>query len=152
MPCRCILNGIETEQLPEELQNLDPLSTQLIQRAKAFQAVYRLGTYTGKVPSHNSLKACKGTMFFLPLPLERTVHTLDEIERKGDGIPDRLPDPELFIVVNSKSKTKKTIWQSLINVDNLQAALEKLRQINWLYSNVDVNSLDEVSQRIVECE
>ena len=141
---------IETEQLPEELQNLHPLSTQLIQRAKAFQAVYRLGTYTGKVPSHNSLKACKGIMFFLPLPLERTVHTLDEIERKGDGIPDTLPDPELFIVVNSKSKTKKTIWQSLINVDNLQAALEKLRQINWLYSNVDVNSLDEASQRIVE--
>ena len=33
-----------------------------------------------KVPSHNSLKACKGTMFFLPLPLEKTVQTLEEVQ------------------------------------------------------------------------
>ena len=66
LPSRCVLNGLEVEPVPKELENLDPLSKQLIQKAKAFQAVYRLGTYTGKVPSHNSLKACKGTMSFLP--------------------------------------------------------------------------------------
>ena len=70
LPSRCVLNGLEVE---------DPLSKQLIQKAKAFQAVYRLGTYMGKVPSHNSLKACKGTMFFLPLPLEKTVKTMEEV-------------------------------------------------------------------------
>ena len=106
MPCRCVLNGLETEEVPDELKKLDPLSKQLIQRAKAFQAVYRLGTYTGKVPSHNSLKACKGTMFFLPLPLEKTVHTLEDVEKKTDGVPVRLPDPELYIIVNSHSQTK----------------------------------------------
>ena len=58
MPNRCGLNGLEVEPIPE---NLDPLSKQLIQRGKAFQAVFRLGTYTA---SHNSIKACKGTMFF----------------------------------------------------------------------------------------
>ena len=49
-----------------ELESLDPLRKQMIQRAKAFQAVYRLGTYTGKMPSHTSVKAGKGTMLFLP--------------------------------------------------------------------------------------
>ena len=107
MPNRCVLNGLEVEPVPPELQNLDPLSKQLIQRGKAFQAIYRLGTYSGKVPSHNSLKACKGTMFFLPLPLEKTVQTLEEVQNDTDGTPTGLPNPELYIIVNSKSQTKK---------------------------------------------
>ena len=71
MPCRCVLNGLETEHVPSELQQLDPLGKQLIQRGKA---VYRLGKYTLNVPSYSLLKACKGTMFFLPLPLKRCRH------------------------------------------------------------------------------
>ena len=55
MPCRCILNGLITEPVPKELQVLDPLS-KLIQRGNAFQTIFRLGTYTGKVPNYNSLK------------------------------------------------------------------------------------------------
>ena len=67
MPPRCVLNGLEVIPIPEELKKLDDLSKQLIQRAKAFQTVVRLGTYANKkVPSYNSLKACKGNMFFLP--------------------------------------------------------------------------------------
>ena len=108
MPNRCVLTGLEVEPVPPELQNLDPLGKQLIQRGKAFQAVYRLGTYSGKVPSHNSLKACKGTMFFLPLPLEKTVQTLEEVQNDTDGTLTGLPNPELYIIVNSKSQTKKT--------------------------------------------
>ena len=137
MPSRCDLNGLEVEPIPTELDNLDPLSKQLIQRGKAFQAVYRLGTYTGKVPSHNSIQACKGTMFFLPLPLEKTIQTLEEAN-KVDELPTALPNPELFIIVNSKSNSNKMIWQSLINVDSLRGALRKLREINWLYANIDV--------------
>ena len=42
--------------------------------------VVRLGTYTGEVPSYSSLKALKGAMFHLLLPLEKTMATLDEVE------------------------------------------------------------------------
>ena len=35
-------------------------------------------------------------------------------------------------------------------MDQVQAALEKLRQINWLYANMDVSSFDEASRCIVE--
>ena len=82
MPGRCVLNGLKVEPVPQDLEKLDLLSKQLIQQARAFQAVIRLGTYTRKVPSYNSLKACKGTMFFLPLPLEKTVQTLEAVENK----------------------------------------------------------------------
>jgi hypothetical protein len=79
MPPRCVLNGLQTVPIPDELSKLDDLGKQLIQRAKAFQAVVRLGTYTNKVPVYNSLKACKGNIFFLPLPLSKTLETLDDV-------------------------------------------------------------------------
>ena len=53
---RCVLNGLQCEPIPVELKNLDPLSLQLIQRAKCFQTVVRLETYMRKVPSYNRLK------------------------------------------------------------------------------------------------
>ena len=68
MPARCVLNGLETVPIPPELAKLDLLSRQLIQRAKCYQTIVRIGTYTGKVPTYNSLQACKGTMFFYPCP------------------------------------------------------------------------------------
>ena len=146
---RFVLNGLEVEEVPKELQDLDPLSKQLIQRAKAFQAVYRLGTYTGKVPSYNSLKACKGTMFSLPLPLDKTLATLEEVQNSVSGTKTGLPDP-VFIIVSSTSKTRNTVWQSLINVDTLRGALRKLKEINWVYADIDETSLDNASKRIIQ--
>ena len=64
IPPRSVLNGLYTEPVPEELANLTPLETQFIQRAKCFQTVVRLDTYTGKVPTYNHMKGVKGTMFF----------------------------------------------------------------------------------------
>ena len=64
LPPRCVLNGLETAP---ELAKLDALSSQLIQRAKCYQTIVRLGTHTAKIPVYSSLKACKGTMFFLCL-------------------------------------------------------------------------------------
>ena len=150
LPLRCVLNGLEVEEVTKGLQDIDPLSKQLIQRAKAFQAVYRLGTYMGKVPSYNSLKVCKGTMFFLPLPLDKTLATLEEMQNSVSGTKTGLPDPELFIIVNSKSKTRNTVWQSLINVNTLRGALRKLKEINWVYADIDETSLDDASKRIIE--
>ena len=77
LPPRCVLNGLRTVPIPPELDKLDSLSRQLIQLAKCYQTVVRLGTYTAKVPIYNSLKACKGTMFFLPLPMTKlSIHSI----------------------------------------------------------------------------
>ena len=90
LPPRCVLSGLQTVPIPMELAALDPLSRQLIQRAKCYQTIVRLGTYTAKVPIYNSLKAHMGTVFFLPLPLNKTLETL---EQSGHA----LPNPELYI-------------------------------------------------------
>ena len=89
-------------------------------------------------------------MFFLPLPLEKTVKTLEEVNEKTDGAATGLPNPELFIIVNSKSKTNKVVWQSLIDICALRDALRKLNDINWVYADVDEASLDDAAHRIIE--
>ena len=85
------------EPVPLELESLDALSKQIIQQAKAFQAVYRLCTYTSKVPSHTSVKACKRTIFVLQLLLDKTMETVEEIEDLAKGKLALLPNPELYV-------------------------------------------------------
>jgi len=89
MPGRCVLNGVYTEPIHEELTDLNTLESQFIQCVKCFQTVVRLGTYTGKVPIYNSLKAVNGTMFFLFLPLQ---NTLDRLNKAGKA--------EIYLIVH----------------------------------------------------
>ena len=140
------LNGLHTVPIPSELTLLDSLSRQLIQRAKCYQTIVRLGTYTGNVPSYNSLKACKGTMFFLPLPLNKTLETLDQVGQSGDTPPD----PELYIIVNGKPTKSKVVWRSLVNVNHVKAAVNTLRMCNWLYKDVTDKCIDEATKHIIE--
>ena len=65
----------------------------------------KIGNVYGKVPSYNSLKAIKGAMFHLPLPLEKTMATLDEV---GIDSPN-LPKPELCITVNGQQTKSNTV-------------------------------------------
>ena len=99
--------------------------------------------------TYNSLKACKGTKFFLPLPLNKTLNTLDQVKQSSNG-DTALPDPELYIIVNGKPTSSKVVWRSLVNVDHVKTAVQKLREINWLYSEVKDESVDKVSEKVIE--
>ena len=119
VPNRCILNGLITESIPNDLAKLNVLERQLIQKAKVFQTVVRLGAYTSKIPLHSSLKAVKGTMFFLPLPMERKINDL---------IADQsnvLPDPELYVLVDGQPTKDKVVWQTLVDAEDIKRATDK---------------------------
>ena len=119
----------ESERPPPKKarKQLFSLSCQLIQRAKCFQTIVRLGTHTLKVPTYNSLKALKGAMFYLPLPLEKTMETFNEV-----GIDsNHLPDPELYIIINGQPTKSNNVWRSLVDVNKIKAELRKLKEINW---------------------
>ena len=136
MPPRCVLNGLKVVEVPNELAKLDCLSRQFIQRAKAYQTVVRLGTYTNKVPMYNSLKACKGNIFFLPLPMHKIMETLGDVEEAEEA----LSNPELYIIVNCKPTKDKVVRHSLVDVNDgciemltthlLMKCLKKL--LKWL--------------------
>ena len=62
-----------------------------------------------------------GNHVFLPIPLEKTLQTLEEA---GEA----LPDPELYIIiiVNGVPSKNKLVWQSIVNVEHLKVAIQKL--------------------------
>ena len=140
LPPRCVLNGLETVEIKAPLAKLDRLSRQLIQRAKCYQTVVRLGKYTHKVPAYSSLKACKGTMFFLPLPFNSTVETVDEVIASKV-----LPEPELYIIIKNN-----VLWRDLVDVEDLKAAIKLLKKDNWLYKDLDDSSVDEAAKKVHE--
>ena len=55
---------------------------------------------------HSALKAIKGTVFFLPLPMDRTLSDLVA------GHSTNLPDPELYVFTDSQPTKERVIWQS----------------------------------------
>ena len=127
MPARCVLNGLHVVDVPPEFSRFDCVSKQFIQLAKAYQMVVLLGTYTAKVPTYNSLKACKGSMLFLPLPLDKTLQTLEDV-----GENTTLASPELYIIVNGRPTKSNVVWRTLVDVNHIKAAVSKLREIIWL--------------------
>ena len=42
------------------------------------------------------------------------------------------------------------MWRSLVNVDLVKTATKTLKEINWLYKDVDVESVDKAVKRVVE--
>ena len=56
----------------------------------------------------------------------------------------------LYIIVNGKPTASKVVWRSLVNVDHVKAAVQKLREINWLYNEVKDDSVDEISKTIIK--
>ena len=77
-------------------------------------------------------------MFFLPLPLNKTLETLDAVR---DSSKVALPNPELYVIVNGKPTKGKVVWRNLVNVNQIKTAVQKLTEINWLYNNVDDESV-----------
>ena len=147
IPNWSILNGLITEPVPDELAKLIVLERQLIQRAKCFQTIIRLGTYTSKVPIYNCLKAVKGTMFVLPLPLEKT---LSDIKNLSFNSMSPLPDPEVYIIVNGRPTKNNVVWQSLVNVDNVKQAVLKLKETNIFYKTISDSAVDDATKKTIE--
>ena len=61
-----------------------------------------------------------------------------------------LASPELYIIVNGKPTKTKVVGRSLVDVNEIKKAVQKLKDINWLYKDVREDSVDEAVQDVVE--
>uniref|UniRef100_A0A1X7TPL9 Uncharacterized protein n=1 Tax=Amphimedon queenslandica TaxID=400682 RepID=A0A1X7TPL9_AMPQE len=74
------------------------------------------------------------------------METLNEI-----GIDsNHLPIPELYIIINGQPTKSKYVWRSVVDVNKIKAALRKLKEINWLYRNIDDDFIDNLSKSVMQ--
>ncbi|XP_066599998.1 uncharacterized protein [Prorops nasuta] len=129
MPPTCILNNLDARKVPEEIENLNDYERILIQRAKAFQTVLRMGTAMNKnIPHRGMIPKVKGRTFHLPLPLEETFEKI---------CPSHVPinvNHELYILVRGIPTKSNIVWENLVDVDKVWNALLWLKDNNPLYS------------------
>ena len=107
MPACCVLNGVQTVPIPPELAALDLLSRQLIQRAKCYQTVVRLDTYTGKVPH---------IQFPAGLQRDNVFPSLATNLNTVQHHTSLLPDTELYII--GRPTKSNVVWHSLVDVNH----------------------------------
>lgn len=93
----------------------------------------------------------KGNMFFLSLPLNDTLDKLNALVNNisHDHLVD-LPDPELYIIVDGQPTKDKIVWQTLVDVDKIKWAVQKLKETNFLYADIDGASVDSSVSKAIE--
>ena len=86
------------------------------------------------------------------LPPNKTLAILGEAKGATDSmsLPSSLPEPEVYVIVNGKPTKGGVLWWNLVNVDSVKRALATLKQINWLYTDVADDCVDEVVQKVIE--
>lgn len=131
VPTTCVLNNLSTCVQPEEISILNNYEKMLIQRAKAFQTVKRMGTVMNKnIPHKRLIPQVKGRTFHLPLPLEETLQKI---------CPDEEPinlEQEFFILIRGLPKKSKIIWEDLVDMKKVFNALKWLKSHNPYYKNI----------------
>lgn len=119
------LNNMGLDPVPEEIACLNMFELMLIKLAKTFQTIVRLQPLSVVKTTGDWVHAVKGVTAHLPLPLQAT-HTY---------IQEKLPSVEnVEIIVDSCPNKKNLIWRSLVNLDKVYNALNKMKQINPLYT------------------
>ncbi|KAJ8665655.1 hypothetical protein QAD02_007317 [Eretmocerus hayati] len=148
LPSLCILNNLRADGVPEEIKTLNRFEKMLIQRAKAFQCIVKLGTVQKKnIPHHMKLDQVKGT-FHSPLPLEAT---LNKLCKDTDPID---VNHELFVLIRSNPTKKKVIWEDYVNlIKKIWTALKWFKVNNPLYKNIHLpGTPDELLDHLAEVD
>lgn len=127
----CLLNNMYVGTIPNEIFALNEYEKVLIQRAKAFQVVQRLGTVAKKnLPHTMRIQKLKGQTFHLPLPIEETLKkicsTTDPLNKHH----------ELYIVMRSIPTKSNVMWEEIVSLENVFRALTWLKTNNTLYSEI----------------
>uniref|UniRef100_A0A1X7V743 Uncharacterized protein n=1 Tax=Amphimedon queenslandica TaxID=400682 RepID=A0A1X7V743_AMPQE len=55
-----------------------------------------------------------------------------------------------LILLLMESLVNQIMSGDLVDVNKMKAALRKLKEINWLYRNIDDNSINESSKNVIQ--
>lgn len=126
-------NKMGLDDIPDEIACLNIFELILIKLARSFQSIFKLKPLKVTTNTGDWVNAVKGMAVHLPLPLEETHQYLGT----------KLPSTNcLNIIVDSCPTKKGIVWRSLVNLEKVYTAIDKLKKINVLYKNVEVNEKD----------
>ena len=147
LPSTCILNSLYVKDTPEEISTLNMYERILIQRAKAFQTVVKMGTVMKKnLPNYVKIDKVKGRTFHLPLPLEETLEKI---------CPDTDPlntNHEIFVLIRSNPSKGKIIWEDYVDIKKIWRALHWLKCWNPLYAEIIIPSPEQILNTLQDLE
>ena len=133
-PPRACLNDLCVDPVPQEIADLNTFELMLIQQVKSFQTCIRLGVKAGKRPPSEMVRASRGTIVHLPLPLQENVKVMNTISAEN-----------LNIVVNGLPTRAGLVWQHFVRPKKVLEALEKLKAFNHLYKDVVISSESDLA-------
>ena len=143
IPRTSIRNNMDQGTVPRVIADLTPFEAMFIRQISMFQSFLKLGPSVGNRPNNEKMSAVKGFSVHIPVPVEMTIKQLA-------GDKHQLVNPRSFIVLHGIPRKDKNVWQSLINVERIIAALKWLVKNNPLYRDIHVPSKDEILDMLCE--
>ena len=129
------LNNVYFDECPNEISSLNIFERLLIQKAKVFQTIVKLKSYSSNF-SKNAIPALKGLAIHLPLNNEHT----------NQFIINTLPNYEaLNIFIESLPTKNNIVWRSLVDLKKVFCAIQWLKLNHPLYQNIIVDKQSNIN-------
>ena len=138
IPTISIMNGMDTGSQPDCIASLSEFESIFIHLAMCYQTIIKLTPMGANLPYSARMDKLKGFAVHITQPLNSAITEL------FGNRPTKLVDPDEYIVLHGIPKKDRAVWQRLVSVDKIHAALVWLKKNNPLYQKIDIpeNPLD----------
>ena len=128
-----VINGFDAGQCPKKISKLNIFSLLFIKIASSFQTHLKLGLVQSKIPENQKMAGVRGNFIQLPIPIQNAV---DELESNLSH--NKLLDVGKYLVIYNKGKNGKVIYENLVNIHDIKAALVWLKSNNPNYAHIEI--------------
>ncbi|CAD6200314.1 unnamed protein product [Caenorhabditis auriculariae] len=122
MPAAAEMNGLMVEKTPEELEGINQVEVNLIQKNRPIQPIFNLLDKGGR---KTQVKGTTGVMVVVPVPLERT------FEHVAETLPS---DSNLLLLVNTRYGISR-----IARLPKILKALKWLKEHSPFYKNIKID-------------
>ena len=132
IPTISIINGMDTGSQPDCIKALSEFESIFIHLAMCYQTIIKLTPMGAKLPYNSRMDKLKGFAVHITQPLDSAITEL------FGNRPTKLVNPDEYIVLHGIPKKDRAVWQRLVSVEKIHAALVWLKQNNQLYHKIDI--------------
>ena len=132
IPTISIINGMDTGSQPDCIKALSEFESIFIHLAMCYQTIIKLTPMGANLPYNSRMDKLKGFAVHITQPLDSAI---TELFGKR---PTKLVNPDEYIVLHGIPKKDRAVWQRLVSVDKIHAALMWLKKNNPLYQKIDI--------------